>query len=118
MEGRRSGSHFAPVFSPLRGLSVLSSPRSLVASTIVAPPSSSRQAVCLLVEPNSTPRNRRVMLDNARPPPRRRLRQHPPLGLERNQRLHVVPHDPRKRQVRGGRDEVGEIDRAVAVVLE
>ena len=63
---------------------------------------------------NVPPRNRSVVLEYHQPPLLHGLLQNASLGFESNQRLDVVAHDPRQRQMGMRRDEIAQIERALA----
>src|SRR5207249_4163264 len=58
------------------------------------------------------------MLEDGEPVFGLRAREDATLGLERNEGLYVVAHDPRERKVRNGRNEIGKIDGSFTVRFE
>src|ERR1041385_3809776 len=76
------------------------------------------QHVRLTVMAELRPRGFHIVFEYDEPPFVHRPLQNPPLGLERHQRLDVVPHDPRQRQMGRGRRQIRDEERALAVRLD
>src|ERR1041384_7079793 len=62
----------------------------------------------LPVPPQPPHRHRGIMLETDPPPIRLGALVHPAPRFECHERLQVIPHDPRQRQVGGGRHEIGD----------
>ena len=62
---------------------------------------------------NASPRNGSIVLEDHEPLLVERLLEDLALGLETDQRLYVVPHDPRERQVRMRRNDIPEVEGAL-----
>src|SRR6266404_9288106 len=65
----------------------------------------------IMLEP--TPRDRRVVLEHDQPVFVHRLLKNSPLRLERYERLDVVAHDPREREVGVRRNEIAQVESAL-----
>src|SRR5690606_9633820 len=74
-----------------------------------------RRAVGVGIQPS--PGGVGIVLEHQEPALLERAGPEAPLRLQRDERLEVVPHDPGQRQVRGGRADVGEEARRLAVAL-